>query len=169
MTEVESRTEPIPVTPEQGDDKSPAWSPDGTLLSFATNRDGNFGIYVTEVANLSRQFALTKHTGDDRMADYSPAWSFHGREIAFHRSYGRNAGDDIHIYTMNADESGPQIPVTKDRGVNVFPAWSPVDLRLAFQTKRDGENREIYVVSTVGPGEDKNLSNSPAFDADPAW
>ncbi len=34
---------------ERGHDKQPAWSPDGTKIAFATNRDGDYEIYVIDL------------------------------------------------------------------------------------------------------------------------
>lgn len=37
------------VTREEGHDWDPVWSPDGTKLAFATNRDGDYEIYVLDL------------------------------------------------------------------------------------------------------------------------
>ena len=34
---------------EKGREKHPAWSPDGTKISFATTRDGDYEIYVLDL------------------------------------------------------------------------------------------------------------------------
>jgi WD40-like Beta Propeller Repeat len=48
----------------------PTWSPDGTKIAFASDRDGNSNIYVMD-ANGSGPTALTTDAG----ADYWPAWA----------------------------------------------------------------------------------------------
>ena len=34
---------------EKGHDKQPNWFPDGTKIAFATNRDGDYEIYVLDL------------------------------------------------------------------------------------------------------------------------
>jgi Tol biopolymer transport system component len=36
------------LTDDLAEDAGPAWSPDGTKAAFASDRDGNFEIYVNE-------------------------------------------------------------------------------------------------------------------------
>ena len=50
--------EPIRLTNHSANDISPAWSPDGKQIVFASNRDGNYNIYVVDVP----QTILTTNT-----------------------------------------------------------------------------------------------------------
>ncbi len=50
-------------------DGSPAWSPDGTQITFHSNRDGNSEIYMMN-ADGSGQINLTNNS----VWDSSPAW-----------------------------------------------------------------------------------------------
>ena len=50
-------------------DSDPAWSPDGNALAFATNRDGNYEIYVAN-SDGSDPLRLT----DDERDDRDPLW-----------------------------------------------------------------------------------------------
>ncbi len=59
-------------------DTVPAWSPDGTRVAFASTRDGNWELYLVEIATGHEQ-RLT----DDAAADFSPTWSPDGKQIAF--------------------------------------------------------------------------------------
>jgi|TARA_B100000315_G_C14075216_1_gene362383 Tol biopolymer transport system component len=51
------------------DDNDPAWSPDGRKIAFASNRDGDFDIWVMD-ADGSNQRQLTSDSAWDR----DPAW-----------------------------------------------------------------------------------------------
>ncbi|MBP6545707.1 MAG: PD40 domain-containing protein [Phenylobacterium sp.] len=56
----------------------PAWSPDGKLLAYSTDKAGSLDIWVRDLAaGTDRQ--VTKHAG----AAVSAAWSKDGRQIAF--------------------------------------------------------------------------------------
>ena len=50
----------------------PAWSPDGTEIVFASDREGNFGIYVVDVDGTH----VTKITNDDLhlFNEFEPSW-----------------------------------------------------------------------------------------------
>ena len=63
---------------DSGADKSPRLSPDGRLIVFESERDGNWEIYVMN-ADGSDQTRLTENEAED--AD--PIWSPDGRRIAF--------------------------------------------------------------------------------------
>jgi Tol biopolymer transport system component len=60
--------------------RDPTWSPDGERVAFASDRSGNYDIYVVDRAggNLRR---LTRH----HFAEVSPDWSSDGRWIVFRR------------------------------------------------------------------------------------
>ena len=66
------------LTDSEGDDTTPAWSPDGEHIVFVSTRDGNREVYVMD-ANGSYEVNLTNHPADDWM----PSWSPDGERIAF--------------------------------------------------------------------------------------
>jgi Tol biopolymer transport system component len=82
-------------------DALPAWSPDGERIAFATDRDGNWELYVME-ADGAAQRRLTNTQEDES----SPAWS---------------TGE---IYVMNSDASG-LTRLTDNPADDSFPAWRP--------------------------------------------
>jgi hypothetical protein len=59
----------VQLTNDSGINARPAWSPDGTKITFDSNRDGHFQIYVTN-ADGSGQTRLTNGTA----SDVSPNW-----------------------------------------------------------------------------------------------
>ena len=85
------------LTSNATSDGSPAWSPDGQRIAFASNRDGNSEIYVMN-ADGSAPTRLTNNPADD----LDPAWSPDFTRIAFTRSRDGNG----EIYAINADGSG---------------------------------------------------------------
>ena len=58
------------LTSSSAEDEAATWSSDGSQLAFASNRDGDYDIYVMN-ADGSGQVALTNNTAQDRW----PLWA----------------------------------------------------------------------------------------------
>ena len=102
------------LTGDDEHDGEPAWSPDGTMIAFSTNRaGGNFDIWVMR-ADGSRLRRLTSAQG----TDINPEWSPDGRMIAF-----TSARDgDLEIYVMTVDGTA-QTNLTNSPGDDFSPTW----------------------------------------------
>jgi hypothetical protein len=87
------------MTRNPASDQFPTWSPDGTLITFGSDRDGNEEIYSMRASDGGGETNLTAHPATDRY----PAWSPDGTKIAFRSS--RAHGFDI--FLMNPDGSDP--------------------------------------------------------------
>ena len=71
-------------------DAWPAWRPDGKQIAFASNRSGNYDIWLMT----SDGKELTNLT-DHKAQDTSPAWSSDGKKLAFVST--RDGGSDIYV------------------------------------------------------------------------
>jgi Tol biopolymer transport system component len=121
---------------------SPAWSPDGTKIAFASSRDTASHvshIYVMD-PNGTNVIQLTNAAGDDAL----PAWSPDGTKIAF--ASDRDGNDEI--YVMNANGSG-QVNLTNHAGSDLAPVWSPDGTKIAFHSDRE-INYAIWVMNADG-------------------
>jgi hypothetical protein len=147
----------IRLTNDWGIDWAPAWSPDGTKITFIRGFLASSEIYLMN-ADGSNQTRLTT----DRFFDAGPAWSPDGSRLAF--SSGRDG--NLEIYVMDADGTG-QIRLTTDPGPDSAPAWSPDGTKIAF-TDRFGSRAAIYVMNADGSGR-TSLTNNAAADYDPSW
>lgn len=101
----------------------------GGMLAFASDRDGNFEIYVLDVET-AVSVRLTNNQFDDR----EPAWSPDGGRIAF-SSYRDNA---YSIYVMGADGSNLAQVTANSSAMDRSPAWSPDGQWLAFSRETAG-------------------------------
>jgi hypothetical protein len=100
----------------------------------------------------------------DLAADFDPAWSPDGKQIAFRSQ--RDGNDEI--YVMQADGS-QQRNITQDPSGDWSPAWSPDGRQIAFSSQRsDDAVRSIYVINLDGSGL-ANLTQGRNEGEYPAW
>jgi tol-pal system beta propeller repeat protein TolB len=138
------------------DDIDPTWSPDGSMIAFASNRSGTRQLYVAS-ANGKK---ITQVTDLKDMGGRS-SWSPDGKQLAFYR--GPVGERDIYIINI----SGSGLERLTNGGDNLGPSWSPNGDWIAFTSFRDGNN-EIYIVRPNGRDETR-LTNSPISDWQPRW
>ena len=66
------------LTDNSAIDSLPSWSPDGKKIAFASDRDGDYDIYVMDIDG-SNQVNIT----DISEKQIDPSWSPDGSKIAF--------------------------------------------------------------------------------------
>ena len=149
----------VRLTFNAANDQFADWSPDGAHLAFASDRNGNWDIFVMD-ADGSNQHPLT----DSPIWELFPAWSPDGAYLAF---TGLVAGSrDTDVFGMRSDGSDLR-QLTTSPGFDENPAWSPDGRLIAFQTQRDG-NFELYVMNPDG-SEQRPLAPHRADELWPSW
>ena len=148
----------VNLTNHPSSDRHPAWSPDGSLIAFASRRDDDvFDIYLLDVETRAVK-RLTNQGSNTR-----PAWSPDGARIAFVSDrYG-----DKDVMVMNAD-GGRQIQLTVDVHVDDQPSWSPDGSAIAYVSNVDGQ-RNIYVMSSTDGSEILTLTGDASENFQPSW
>lgn len=153
--------EPVNLTNNPAEDMFPVWSPDGSQIAFASDRNGNWEIYAMKVdgSDVNR---LTNNS----VEDWAPAWSPDGSSIAF--------SSQADIWLMKPDGSNP-INLTNSPAADDLPAWSPDGTRLAFTSENQSGNWEIYILDIKTALQEPGnlalikLTNNPAEDSQPVW
>ena len=130
---------PEPVVETTREDSRGAWSPDGKLIAFNSDRAGDMNVWIHSLADGSDR-QLTRGTG----GDYQPAWSPDGKRIAFFSARAGNAD----IWTADV-ETGALTRLTDSPWLEVNPSWSPDGSLVAFQSDRGGR-LELWVVAANG-------------------
>ncbi len=142
-------------------DIHPAISPDGSRVAFASNRGGQWDIFVLDLPTGE----VTRLT-DTPAYDGHPSWSPDGLWIA-HDTY---LEDNLDIVVRPVDGSQPPIRLTYDPRPDFSPAWSPQGRRIAFVSSRSGE-QEIWLAD-LDKVEERfvNLSRNRQVEEDhPLW
>jgi Tol biopolymer transport system component len=138
-------------------ERSPAFSPDGTWLAFAgEDRHRVLDLYVMRPDGTQRR-NLTKDL--DCGAEY-PSWAPDGRRVAFHCFQDF---DNLEVYVIDVDGS-PATRVTRSDGEDSFPSWSP-DGDLILYSRG---NADLYVIRPDGTGR-RRLTRHPAAETFPSW
>jgi Tol biopolymer transport system component/polyisoprenoid-binding protein YceI len=151
--------------PDWWEDFDPAVSPDGTQVAFSrglvherTNSPPPHLFLVAAAGGRPTQ--LTK--GGE--AELQPAWSPDGSRLAF----VRGVGDELSIWTMNADGSSAR-RLTGDRQTpDTEPTWSPDGNSIAYVSFVRGGNDDLFIASAAG-GRPTRLTRGQQYEASPAW
>lgn len=140
------------------------WGGGTEMLAFASNRSGNFDLYLLDVKATRREEAetglvrLTSHASNET----EPAWSPDGLRLAF---VSDRAGSKD-IYVMNLDGSD-LVQLTDDPANDTSPVWSPDGTAIVFVSDRDG-NRNIYFMTAKGLAQ-RAVTIDPKEDLHPTW
>ena len=114
---------PYLLVASSGKDRECDWSPDGTQLTYMSDRDGDYEIFVLDIATMT-EAQITNNS----IRDEHPGWTADGR-IVFNSKMtsgainSDNADGGEEMFVMNSDGSNIwQLTVTTQAGVeNRFP------------------------------------------------
>src|SRR5580700_2237109 len=170
------------LTSHPGFEMFPRFSPDGSLIAFTAQYDGNTEVFVMPAAGgepkrLTYTATLNRDDISDRMGPNNlvMAWKNTQPEIVF-RSRMRSTDDFIgQIFSVGLDAELPQqLPVPRGG----FVSFSPDDSKMAFNRVfrefrtwkhyRGGMADDIWI-HDFKTGATENLTNNPAQDICPMW
>lgn len=140
-----------------GTDTYPIWSPDGSQVAFASNRDGTWGIY--RVSGDGKEEQLVK--GDQQLLLTSD-WSSDGKFIVYRQQHEKT-GLDLHLLPLDTRQPRQYVATPSDE---TYGMVSPDGHWMAYQSKDSGR-WEIYVQSFPQPGRKMPVSKGDGMF--PRW
>jgi Tol biopolymer transport system component len=147
------------IAPAAGDDFTPSYSPDNRI-AFASNRSGNFDLYVV---NANRR-KVTRLTRDHEM-ELSPRWSPDGKRIVFTR-VDKSGSADIWMLTLTPRAL---TRLTRNPADDSDPSFSPDGRQIAFVSDRASGVPAIWTM-VLKPGARARLVSPPtAVNQGPVW
>jgi TolB protein len=149
------------LTSDSWDDITPALSPNGNQLVFASRRNGYWDLFLMDLSG----GGSTRLT-DTPDFDAAPSWSPDGAFIAY-ESY-QNHNLDIYLKSVSDPGQSP-FQLTQDPASDYSPAWSPLGRTIAFISNRTGEP-EVWIADLDHAGTFTDVSNNPnMIEAHPIW
>lgn len=126
---------------------SPAWTPDGQRVVFASRRGGKYEIWIMDKDGLNLSRLTISTAGEEYL---QPAVSPDGKRIAFISN--KNGNWDIWI--VNRDGSGMQ-QVTNHLGEDLYPTWTPDAKGLVYSSTRNAEDLNLWLDYLPAEGEER--------------
>ena len=139
------------------DNSSPIWSPDGTRIAFASQRNGKWGLYVKRADN-SRAEELVI---ESELRAVPMSWP--GDRLVYSTSDPKTAGD---IWSVPLSGEKTPVPILQTRADERNPQVSPDGKWIAYSSNETGRS-EIYVRPFPdGPGKIQVSVNGGVY---PRW
>jgi tricorn protease len=169
---VEARGEIFTIPAEKGDvrnltnssgsaERDPAWSPDGKLISYFSDRSGEYRLYIEAQDGLTppREIVL-----DHPTHYYTSSWSPDSKKIVF-------TDTGLHVWVVDIATGKAKIVgndpwMVPQRTLN--PVWSPDSKWVAYSSRLKSMYHAIFV-SNVETGETKQVTDGLADAVWPAW
>jgi Tol biopolymer transport system component/tRNA A-37 threonylcarbamoyl transferase component Bud32 len=142
------------LTHDAGLSEWPTWSPDDSLLAFASNRNGNFDIYVRRLEG-GQEVDVTNNASEN----FQPAFSPDGNSIAFvstrasrtrmvkiggrETQQSRTYGGDVWVVPTLGGQARRLAPDGN------FPVWHPAAQKVAYVSGPEA-HRSILEVPSAG-------------------
>jgi Tol biopolymer transport system component len=113
------------ITDEPADDVQPAFSPSGDRIAFASNRTGQWDIWVIDASGRN-PIRITNNP----MPELHPSWSPDGERLVYCRLNTKEGRGEL--WVVGLKNAG----VKRFIGEGLFPDWSPLGNKIVYQRAR---------------------------------
>jgi len=157
------------LTTGPGVETDPVFSPDGTLIAFTGEYDGNVDVFVMPASGGIPK-RLTHHPGED----IAVGWTPDGKRVVF--ASGRNTPNDgQRLFTMPIEGGFPdELPLPIAGGGSYSPDGSHVayvplfQWQAAWKRYRGGQTRKIWIAD-LGDSSIVPIPRKNSNDFNPMW
>jgi tricorn protease len=169
---VEARGEIFTIPADKGDvrnlshssgsaERDPAWSPDGKLVSYFSDRSGEYKLVIESQDGITppREIALPHPTHY-----YTPSWSPDSKKLVY-------TDTNLKVWVLDV-ASGQTKTVGNDPWMvpqrTLNPVWSPDSKWVAYSSRLKSLYHAIFIAN-VDTGETKQVTDALADSVWPAW
>ncbi len=151
-----------PLIEGHGYDAEGAYSRDGKLIAFSSNRTGHMNIYIAN----SDGSNVRQVTHVDNCYNGGPFLSPDGKKIIFRAD--REHKDYLQIFMIDIDGKN-EVQLTNNGEVNWAPYWHPSGKAILYTTSMHGHhNYEVYLMNIETRAQFR-VTHSPRFDGLPVF
>lgn len=171
------------LTTEKGYDAEGSYSPDGSLIAFASNRRAyshaedmspeqkklfeQDKAFMMDIYVMNADGTNVRQLTDVPGYDGGPFFSPDGKKICWRRFSER--GDVAEVMTMNIDGSN-QKQLTRLGSMSWAPYYHPSGKYLIFNTNKHGfSNFELYLIDAEGKSTPVRVTTTDGFDGLASW
>jgi len=126
------------------------WSPDGSRITFSSDRKGHFDIYQKDAAGVGSEKLLLESNTDK----HPTSWSPDGKFILYHRLDPKTKVD---LWVLPLSEGSKPFPFLQTEFTEFSGQFSP-DGRWIAYTSDESQRNELYVAPFPGPGAKRRIS-----------
>ncbi|MBK8021621.1 MAG: PD40 domain-containing protein [Chloroflexi bacterium] len=132
------------LTRNSARDFDPVFSPDGSLVVFASDVDTPG---FPEIYQMTREGASITRLTDDSGSSFSPAYAPDGSRIAFIS----DRQGDADLFIMDSNGQRPfMLTIDDNNAEDRSPAWSPNSRYIVFASNRENDRFAWYAVDLAG-------------------
>jgi tricorn protease len=158
------------LTSGVGLETGPVFSPDGTMIAFTSEYDGNGDVYVVPAAG-GEPRRLTYHPGPDEAV----GWTRDGKQILF-LSHRNSPTDPAKLFTVPVEGGFPtEIPLPMVAEGSYSPDGSKLAYVPTFQWQqawkgyRGGQTKPIWIVNLADSAIADKIPRDNSNDFNPMW
>jgi Tol biopolymer transport system component/predicted Ser/Thr protein kinase len=154
----------MPLEQEGSWNGGATWSPDGVQLAFASNRAGQWNLFVTRAQVSANAVGLLEHPDVQLVS----SWSLNGGLLAY---VNRDEQHQFDIFLLPMDEpTAAPVPFLVSDFEESFPAFSPDGRWLAYVSGETGQ-AEIFIREVGLDNRSEGVHQKVSRDGgwDPVW